>query len=153
LKLSQFSALLGSLSFAFSGHMLSWLEWGVVTHSGIWLPLILFSLNLWLKDRHRLGRVLLIFSVFATVTAGYPQESVYALLLAAAYYLFLFFSLNKKLRRRTISHTLFVGLIIFILLLPQFISTFQLFQLSALKGNASEALFLRTRLDPRHLIT
>ncbi len=153
LKLTQFPALLGSLSFAFSGHMLSWLEWGVVTHSGIWLPLILFSLNLWLKNNHRLGPVLLMFSVFATITAGYPQESVYALLLAAAYYLFLFFSLNKKLRHRTILHTLFVGLIIFTLLLPQLLSTFQLFQLSALKGIASEALFLRTRLDPRHLIT
>src|SRR3990167_8765279 len=43
LKLNKFSSILGSISYAFSGFFVAWMEWGTITHVALWLPLILLS--------------------------------------------------------------------------------------------------------------
>src|SRR5579885_640901 len=45
LKINRFASLLGSLAFAFSGFFTSWLEWGTVAQTLLWLPLILLSID------------------------------------------------------------------------------------------------------------
>ncbi|MEK7159989.1 MAG: hypothetical protein AAB702_00725, partial [Patescibacteria group bacterium] len=45
LKLNKFASLFGSVSFAFSGFFIAWLEWGTVLHTALWLPLILLSID------------------------------------------------------------------------------------------------------------
>ncbi len=171
LKLSKSASLLGSLAFSLSGHMISWLEWGVVTHSGLWLPLSLYSIHQ-LINHHKFWAIYsLIFSIYATILGGYPQQSAYALLVFVTYTIYsftnqkhsykktlskitqtTFFNQSKLSYKKTISLLLFLALS-FSLLSFQLIPTYQLFQNSALKGNKSEELFLRTRLEPRHLLT
>lgn len=45
LKLDSRPAVLGSVSFAFCGFSIAWLEWGNVIHTALWLPLILLSID------------------------------------------------------------------------------------------------------------
>lgn len=152
LKLSALASILGGLAFALSGHMISWLEWGVVTHTALWLPLSLLALRLWLLNRHRLALPLLIFSIFSTITGGYPQPGAYSLLLTSCYFLFLIYQTRPTLRT-LLPRLLTISITLLILTLPQTVPTLKLFSHSALKGDTSEQLFLNTRLHPRHLLT
>lgn len=151
LSLSRFAAFLGSLAFIFSGHIVSWLEWGIVTNSAIWLPLILFSLNQMTKTHKPGPKVLFIVSIYSTIIGGYPQESTYSLLLSFIYFLFLIH--QKSLDPQKTLRVVILFSLTVILTLPQIIPTFILFTHSALKSSVSQALFLRTRLDFRHLMT
>src|SRR3989344_7444514 len=45
LNLDRRAALLGTLSFCFSGFFIAWLEWGTVVHVALWLPLVLLSID------------------------------------------------------------------------------------------------------------
>ena len=45
LKLSRWACFLGALSFSFSGFFIAWMEWGTITHTALWLPLILLSID------------------------------------------------------------------------------------------------------------
>ena len=45
LGLNKWASVLGSISFSFSGFFVSWLEWGNVLHTALWLPLILLSID------------------------------------------------------------------------------------------------------------
>src|SRR3989344_8688992 len=45
LKLNKLASLLGAFAFSFSGSMISWLEWGTITHVALWFPLILLAID------------------------------------------------------------------------------------------------------------
>lgn len=45
LKLDKRAIILGVIAFCFSGFFISWLEWGNVGHTALWLPLILLSID------------------------------------------------------------------------------------------------------------
>lgn len=45
LKLKKTSALMGAVSFSFSGFFIAWLEWGTILQVALWLPLILLSVE------------------------------------------------------------------------------------------------------------
>lgn len=45
LRISKLAAVFGSFVFAFCGFSVSWLEWGTVGHTGLWLPLALLSID------------------------------------------------------------------------------------------------------------
>ncbi|MDP2638366.1 MAG: YfhO family protein [Candidatus Levybacteria bacterium] len=45
LNISKWASLLGAFTFSFSGFFVAWLEWGTITHVGLWLPLILLSID------------------------------------------------------------------------------------------------------------
>lgn len=45
LKLNRLASLLGFCVFSFSGFFIVWLEWGTMGHVGLWLPLILLSID------------------------------------------------------------------------------------------------------------
>lgn len=45
LKLDKKASVFGALAFAFGGFSISWLEWGNVIHTALWLPLILFAID------------------------------------------------------------------------------------------------------------
>ena len=44
LKLDSISSFFGGIVFAFGGFFTSWLEWGTILHTALWLPLILLSI-------------------------------------------------------------------------------------------------------------
>lgn len=42
LNIGKLAAYIGAITFAFCGFSISWLEWGNILSTGLWLPLILF---------------------------------------------------------------------------------------------------------------
>jgi hypothetical protein len=81
LKLSAIGSLLAAVSFAFSGFMTTWLEWGTLGHAFLWLPAALWSVE---KSKIKLAVVFLSLSLLA----GHLQTSLYVIILTAAYFYF-----------------------------------------------------------------
>ena len=151
LSLSKRAAIIASLSFAFSGHMLSWLEWGVVTHSGVWLPCILACLYQIIIKKKNYSIFLVLSSSF-TIFAGYPQESAYTLLISLVFALLLLFK-DRPGIKKNLWTLIKAGIVILLITSIQTLPTFQFFKTSALNGSTSQNLFFRTRTAPRRLLT
>ncbi len=118
LKIDVYSAMLGGSVFAFGGFFATWLEWGTVLHSALWLPLILLSIDklfLYLKEfkisnikyqilnRHFKNKkiyvwffILLISSV-SSFFAGHLQIFFYVFIVSLAYFLLRWISYGRKL--------------------------------------------------------
>ncbi|MDP2649866.1 MAG: YfhO family protein [bacterium] len=130
LKLSKWASLLGALAFSFSGFFISWLEWGVITHVGLWLPLILLSIDkLILNKRNLKWSLIFLFSLTSSFFAGHLQIFFYLFIFLWIYFLARWFQFGKK------KNILFIFLLInslFIILSSiQWIPTLQFISLSA----------------------
>lgn len=66
LKVSKEGSLIGAVAFAFSGFNTAWLEWGTIAHTGLWLPLILLSID----------KLIFHFSNFKFSNFTHPASSV-----------------------------------------------------------------------------
>lgn len=104
LKIGYFGSLLGAFTFAFSGFMITWLEYGIVGHAGLWLPLILLAIH---KLFQKISLKLFLLGTFATamsMLAGYPQITFYILSVA-----FLFILFRSLTQRRQTNKRAFLG--------------------------------------------
>lgn len=133
LKLSQEAALVGSISFGFSGFFVSWLEWGNVVSTGLWLPLILLSTDKILNFKKRKEKILwsslLLFSLCASFLAGHLQTFFYLFLLSFAYLILRWFENKKSVRK--IFLFVFYYLVFGIITAIQWVPTLQFVNLSA----------------------
>ena len=143
LKLDFFSCLLGGIVFAFGGFFTTWLEWGTVLHSALWLPLILLSIDkifLYFKDfkilyRHLINKKLYLWFLvllFATVSAffaGHLQIFFYISIIAMAYTLFRWFEYGRRLK---VLYVFLIFATLFLILTAiQWIPTLEFLKLSA----------------------
>lgn len=130
-KLNLWSCLLGGLSFALSGFFISWLEWNVLTHVLLWLPLLLFSIDK-IGERSKkffLWIMVFIFSLSASFLAGHLQTFFYVFLTTVAYALYQWILVGHK---RSYLISLLIGLVgFFIITLPQSVPGFQFILQSA----------------------
>ncbi|MDO8658793.1 MAG: YfhO family protein, partial [Candidatus Levybacteria bacterium] len=132
LKVNKWASVLGSLVFSFSGFSISWLEWGTITHTAVWLPLILLSIDkifINLQESSKLWYFIFIFSLVSSFFAGHLQIFFYLFIFLWAYFLarWIQFGRNKKiLFLFIILNSLFI-----ILSSIQWIPTMQLISLSA----------------------
>ncbi|MEM4230394.1 MAG: YfhO family protein [Candidatus Pacearchaeota archaeon] len=134
LKLNKWASMLGSVTFSFSGFFISWLEWGTVLHTALWLPLILLSIdkiffyfdkilngkhkiaNINFKNKKLLGwSLIFIFSFISSFFAGHLQTFFYLFLATFAYLI------GRWLQYKKIFKFLFVFLLFYFLF---FILTF-----------------------------
>lgn len=102
LKANRFlfsSAFLGGLIYGYSGFMAAWDSWTTVGHTVLWLPLMFLAIYKWGVALKLRWLALLIFSIFCSITAGFPQFSLYSLGAAFAYFLFLAFE-RKHLKKQ-----------------------------------------------------
>lgn len=103
LKLDKYSSFFGAIVFSFSGFFTTWLEWGTILHVGLWLPLILLSIDkvrLNIKDNRQIfiWSIILIFSTVSSFFAGHLQIFFYLSLVGAIYVILrIWQSRNKKL--------------------------------------------------------
>lgn len=88
LKLNLLASLFGALIFAFSGFSLVWLEYGIVGHSGLWLPLVLLAIDKILERFSFFWLGVGSLAIGFSVLAGYPQLSFFILLISFFYTLF-----------------------------------------------------------------
>lgn len=139
LKVSSQGSFLGSLAFSFSGFFVSWLEWGNVASTGLWLPLILFCIDKIIKklkssSGHNskakyLWGIGFTMSLVSSFFAGHLQTFFYLFLISIFYLVFRWFDSNKSLKNIllfTAFYLLFISLTS-----VQWIPTLQFVNLSA----------------------
>lgn len=128
LKLKNASAILGSFAFAFCGFSISWMEWGNILQTALWLPLILFSIDKLAKQPKILSfwPLILIFSLISSFFAGHIQIFFYILVTSLVY------SISKGLRNKHFFLPFLFCLSLAILITSvQWIPTFRFISLSA----------------------
>jgi len=136
LKVSRIGSLIGSLSFAFCGFFVSWLEWGNIVSTGLWLPLILLSIdkfssknaNFTLKKK-LIWPTVLFFAFICSFFAGHLQTFLYLSLISFGYAAMQFVSVRLKIKQ--ILLLILYGLIFLIVTAIQWVPTLQLISLSA----------------------
>src|SRR3989344_1151511 len=150
LNLNRRASVLGAIVFSFSGFFVSWLEWGTVLHTALWLPLILLStdkvfsnLNL-LNDlkfkienlklevkikKYLVWSLIFTFSVISSFLAGHLQVFFYLLILSVVYIVSRWFQYERKIKFLFIFA--FCYLIFTIITSVQWLPTLQLILLSA----------------------
>lgn len=106
-KLDSVSSFLGAVIFSFGGYMIVWLEYGIIGHVALWLPLMFLSV-----DKINLGHykyvIVLSLSVALSILAGYPQVFVYSFFFLISYIILNF---QKKLILQ-ILFSIFLGILL-----------------------------------------
>lgn len=130
LKLSKRASLLGAFTFSFSGFFVSWLEWGTVVHVGLWLPLILLSIDKFSLDKRNLkwGFVYLL-SLVSSFFAGHLQTFFYLGIISFIYFFVRWWQQDRKGKILTLY--IIINVLFLILTAVQWIPTLQFIFLSA----------------------
>ncbi len=97
LKLSKIASCFGGIAFAFSGFNLIWLEYNIHAHVSAFIPLILLFLDKLILEKKVKYGVFYSLVLSLQIIAGYPQTSLYTLLIVA---LWVFFRFGKKLLKK-----------------------------------------------------
>jgi hypothetical protein len=143
IKLSKLSSIFGALIFAFSGFNLVWLEYGIVGHSGLWLPLILWVTEKLAKKFNPWVFLIGVGAVGFSLLAGYPQVSLYVLGVASLYAIFT----KKKKRFVFLFLALGIGLAA-----VQLIPGQELLKLSIRSEDITTTAFDQGFASPKHLL-
>ncbi len=98
LKMEKVSAVFGAVVFTFSGFLISWLTWGNIVHTALWLPIILLSIDKFVSSTRIIWLILLTtFSIFAFF-AGHLQTFFYIFVVALLYFIFRWFEYGRKIK-------------------------------------------------------
>ncbi|MDP3998636.1 MAG: YfhO family protein [bacterium] len=130
LGLRRIAAVFSGIVFAFSSFFTVWIEYGNIGHAFLWFPLALYLTEKLIKNFTWQKIIFLIIVLTLSILAGFIQITIYVFGTVVAYFLYRFFSTEKK----KISHALgFILALIIPLLISAFqlLPTFELFQLSA----------------------
>jgi uncharacterized membrane protein YfhO len=101
LNLSRASSYFGAIAFSGSATMQIWnSEIWQSTHAFLWLPLVLFSIEKFIRTNKIQFVLVLAFSIAMSIMAGYIQPTIYLLIVSSVYALFrVFIEKKEKLKR------------------------------------------------------
>jgi hypothetical protein len=91
LDLSKHSAFFSAFCFGFIGYLVIWFELGIVGHSALWLPLILWGITMRYKKEDFRYFLFSAVGIGCSLLGGHAQTAIYVLLISFLYYLFLSF--------------------------------------------------------------
>lgn len=129
IKVSRVSSSLGAFIFSFSSFSISWIEWGNIGHTALWLPLVLLSIDKAFESKKIIWFSLLSLALTCAFFAGHLQTFFYLFVLSFFYFLYRWFKSGKK-DRRTIGFLLsFCAFFVFVL--PQAFATIRFLSLSS----------------------
>ncbi len=133
LNIDRRAAAFGSIAFVFSGFFISWLEWGNIIHTGLWLPLILFAIDKVFQNRTEKAAILkwLGLATLALVCAffaGHLQTFFYVSLIIIAYLLCRIYQLKEF---KLLPYFLVLAVVFLLVTVVQWLPTFQYITLSA----------------------
>ena len=134
-KLHSLACVLGTISFVFSGFFIVWWEWGNISHTILWLPAILWSIDRYISSHNTKYLILHTIFLSSSFFAGHLQTWFYLAIVSGIYAL-----INIKSKLLVIGAWLLVIAITSIQWLP----TLELIQLSARDIDQTQIL---TRLD------
>lgn len=134
MRLHQLASLFGAITFSFSGFMIAWLEWNTIAQTILWVPLLLFAKEHYLRGRGRRWILLSIFAESSLILAGHLQTAFYCLLFINIYLLARVFQLSQTSSlRETVTASLklltpflFIGLTVAAITAIQWLPTIQL---------------------------
>lgn len=149
LNLSTIASVFGAFTMPFTGFFVSWMTWGTVVITAMWLPLILLSIEKIFK-RSSLWVLILILGISQTILSGHWQTAFYVLSASIVYIVFKVIKSKDYLR---------LGEIILATVVSVLIASVQILPtLEFLKYSAREVdqAFIPGRQDwflpPQHLI-
>jgi hypothetical protein len=130
-KLNKFSSLLGSISYAFCGFFVAWMEWGTIINVALWLPLILLSIDKLIITKRKtvMWSIIYLLSLVSGFFAGHLQVFSYLGIFSFLYFVTRWFQFGKNGKVFTLYVSL--NLIFLALTSAQWIPTFQFIILSA----------------------
>lgn len=129
LKLSAVACVIGALSFAFSGFMIAWLEWGTIGHTALWVPLGLLAIDKLIEDRRTRWSVLLAASLVFSYFGGHLQTFIYGFSALVIYFVFRWWNDNRGKRLLLIVMSALVAALL--VTLPVWLPQMRLIGLSA----------------------
>lgn len=91
LNLSAPAASFGALILPFSGFFISWLTWGTITATVMWLAAILFAINKLTSQKSPREFLLIIFATVQVIFSGHWQAAFYVFLAIFIYLATIFF--------------------------------------------------------------
>ena len=97
LNLSKMASVYGAIVLPFSGFFVSWMMWGTVITTAMWLPLILLCVSKIFEKLSPIYFFLLVFSLSQTILSGHLQTALYVFFAAFLYVIFKF--LTSKLSK------------------------------------------------------
>ncbi len=149
-NLSKTASVFGAITFAFSSYMVVWLQYGIIGHAALWLPLALLLIDKNIKKFTILTSFLLILSLTLSILAGYIQISIYVFIFSLTYLIYKIMSEKKKFL--LIINYVPIFVLPFFLSSFQLLPTFELFSQSARNSFSTDAI--RNMLIPLyHTVT
>lgn len=124
--LSASAAVITAITFNLSSFAVSWIEFNIIWHTILWLPLLLYIVERGISQKKlTLGQQLLfIFSLFSSITAGYPPDFISTFLFLCLYTIIRIATLNNwKLKEKML---FFIQQLAIIFILPFFLAAIQL---------------------------
>jgi hypothetical protein len=99
LNIKRFGALVGGVVFAFSGFMVTYLEYATAGQIFLWLPLQLFFLEKYFKSGQLKFLIFASGGFFMVATGGFFQPALYVGLMVGTYYLVRAIGLRFDIKR------------------------------------------------------
>lgn len=134
LKLTRGASVLAALLFNFSGFATVWIEFNTVWHTILWVPWILYIVEVRIKKPLTVFQKFLgIFAIFSSLTAGHPQDFINCMLFVFVYTLLRLLH-EKSEHKKILPIALDMGFIAGIPLLlgmAQLLPTYELYKNSA----------------------
>ncbi len=95
LRLNKWASLFGAITFAFGGFSIAWMEWGTILHVGLWLPLILLSIDKIQKSK-LFWPIIFISSLVSSFFAGHLQTFFYVFVISLVYLMIRWWQCGKN---------------------------------------------------------
>lgn len=143
---SPWGAILGAIAFNYGSFANVWMEFNTVWQTILWLPLIL-----WCIEKRR--TMLLAFAIFASATAGHPQDFLYVFGFSVLYAVARIFLRSHLAELQGATLRVFMGFFAGLgLAAPQILPTIELFRASARVPHDYQFVIEKMLIPPWQLI-
>lgn len=144
LLVSREASVLGSTAFMFCGFMVVWMAYGTLGYAALYLPLILYAVNIYEVGKRHWAGPLLSLGLCLSFFSGHFQISVYVLIFTLLYTLFIY--LNSPSKRKMLHVIWWIGIGL-LLSAPQILPSFYAYSAAARSG-----MFLKGEIIPWNYI-
>lgn len=88
LAVSRAGSVIGALAFMFCGFIVVWMAYGTLGYAVLFLPLILYAMNMYIQKGNALAALLVAFGTGLSFVSGHFQMSLYVFLYALSFALY-----------------------------------------------------------------
>jgi uncharacterized membrane protein YfhO len=141
LKLKDFAAAYGALVLSFSGFFVSWMVWGTIITTAMWLPLILFNISKYFETKKPIYFLILTLASTQTLLSGHMQTAFYIALCTLLYIVFL------NIQKKDLKLTAHIFLALFLSVLISAIQILPTIEFSILSNRNSDQAYFSGRND------